>query len=212
MTKPGSECPKTLRLYESGEIRACGRLESCGGNCSSVKIPSFGIKYTKVCGRVIGHQFSRPNAFHVPDYFINDIDDAYVDGVSITYGTPRQHIWTLANSQYDTFTRDKNALCPCRRKTKQKMPEFVGDDYYCESGCSVKEASGCSTGALHIGDRLWDGKDCGRAEEKCCTSKQPWFYKVLDCATTEDIELRICGNEGTDFEDVPVELYEIFVK
>ena len=122
MTEPGSECPKDLRLYkdENGEIRACGKQASDAGGCSSVMIPSLGVKYTEVCGRVIGYQFKTPAAFHVPDFFVNDIDTFYVDGVSITHGTPRQHIWTLANSWRDSYD-DIRHLCPCTTLTTTQI-------------------------------------------------------------------------------------------
>ena len=176
-------------------------------------IPSFGLKYNEVCGRVLGYQFSKPGAFHVPGAFVNDIDQVYVDGIGLSYGSPRKHIWTFANSEYDTYTGDKNDFCPCNAASTQKTQDFVGEDYYCESGCTKNSGgSACNTHAIHKGDKLWDGKDCGQAERDCCSGTQPWFHKVLDCSTSDDIELRICGNTDTDTEDVPVELYEIFVK
>ena len=47
-----------------------------------------GYTYTKVCGRVIGYQVGHPDAFHSS----KSIDKAYVEGVSITHGSPRSHI------------------------------------------------------------------------------------------------------------------------
>ena len=216
MTQPGSVCPTTLSSYEdiATGVRGCGRHPSDVGSCNSVQIPSFGIKYTEVCGRVIGHQFSKPGAFHIPNKFVDDIDEPYVDGISLTYGSPRQHIWTFATSEYDTYTGDKNDMCPCTTafNSKQITQSFVGGDYYCESACTADSASGCNTHALHTGDRLWDGKDCGPAEVGCCSSIQPWFHKILDCITSDDIELRICSNGNTNQEDTAVELYEIYVR
>ena len=56
---------------------------------------SIGNPYNKVCGRIIGYQVASPDAFrrHI---FGSAINQAYVDGVSITHGTPRNHIWTYA--------------------------------------------------------------------------------------------------------------------
>ena len=177
-------------------------------------LPSLGIDYNEVCGRVIGHQVSHPNAFHSPTSFVNDIDTHYVDGVSITHGTnPRKHIWTLANSQYDTYTGDKSSLCPCSTlNSTQEVQDFVGNDYYCESGCFINTASGCTMETMYLGDPLWDGMNCGPAEKGCCSSNQPWFHKVLKSITNDSIELRICADEGSKMEDSPVEFYEIFVK
>ena len=48
----------------------------------------YGIHYSQICGRVIGYQFGDSNAFHWPGEFVDDIDTPYIDGVSVTYGTP----------------------------------------------------------------------------------------------------------------------------
>ena len=36
----------------------------------------------------------------------------------------------------------------------------------------------------------------------------PWFCKQLPQTTTDDIEVRICGDQGIANEDTPVELIE----
>ncbi len=52
------------------------------------------------------------------------IDKAYVDGVSQTYGMPRQHIWTFAAD------RDKStSFCPCANSGVSISP-LVGRDYF----------------------------------------------------------------------------------
>ena len=44
---------------------------------------------------MIGYQFGSPGAFeHLYEHPGTTIDEAYIDGVSITYGTPRTHIWS----------------------------------------------------------------------------------------------------------------------
>ena len=59
--------------------------------------------------------------------------DVYVDGISITSGNPRKHVWTYAVGLSD----DYNYLqfnCPCAKTPGQDPPTFVGNYYYCESG------------------------------------------------------------------------------
>ena len=64
---------------------------------------------------------------------------------------------------------------------------------------------------LYIEDPLWDGEGCGGIEGPCCNVPNiPWFYKVFTSPTTDDIELRVCTDQATDDEDVPVGLYEIY--
>ena len=44
------------------------------------------------------------------------------------------------------------------------------------------------------------------------TNTPPWFSVNLDSPTSDDIEVCIMGTEGTDNEDTPIELLEIFVQ
>ena len=91
-------CPSGFRLYQSGGVRACGRPTSSVGSCQSVQFPSNGISYSQVCGKVVGYQYGSPDAVDsgrgTPGHH-NNINSYYVDGVSITRGSPRQHVWTL---------------------------------------------------------------------------------------------------------------------
>ena len=49
------------------------------------------------------------------------IDGNYIDGLSITYGNPRQHIWTYATGAFD----NGEIRCPCDG-TGGTTPSFVG--------------------------------------------------------------------------------------
>ena len=89
-------------------------------------------------------------------------------------------------------------------------PSIVGSHYYCEAGC---HSLTCVTGRFYPNDRSWDGEDCGSSETTCCQRDLiPWFYRSLGYSTTDYIEMRICCDEGTNDEDVPIEQYEIYVK
>jgi hypothetical protein len=41
------------------------------------------------------------------------IDGSYVDGVSLTYGSPRQHIWTFANALDEEGVGNDESRCSC---------------------------------------------------------------------------------------------------
>ena len=130
------------------------------------------------------------------------IDDVYVDGVSITRGSPRHHVWTLISEWWPTPT-----TCPC--SGGGNLPSFVGDDYYCESAI----ASGVHSSVLYTDDPIWDGQGCTSGESDCCAIPDlPWFHKDLGSSTTDYIELRSCSDQATDNEDTPVSLYEIYVQ
>jgi hypothetical protein len=49
--------------------------------------------------------------------------------------------------------------------------------------------------------------------DACCSfNSPPWFCKELPLATTDDIELRMCGNHLAMDEATPLELVELYVQ
>ena len=200
MSDATQNCPSGFRLYQSGGVRACGRY---GSGCVSVTFPSNGISYSQVCGRVVGYQFGSTGRVTYASHY--NIDSYYVDGVSITRGSPRKHVWTYMAGYSDTLISDSN--CPCSQH--QLVQSFIGNNYYCESGYH-----GGTVRRLLTADKLWDGKGCGSREIDCCTAPGlPWFHRNYGTNTTTDnLELRVCGDNEPYYEDSPVLLYEIFVK
>ena len=205
MTDSTEDCPQGFNLYEENDIRACGRQSS---GCQSVKFPSYSISYSQVCGRVTGYQKGSPDAV-AQIFSTSNIDGAYVDGVSLTRGSPRQHIWTFIAGLHDNFTSNGLHECPCISNSPVRPPSFVGNDYFCESG----NPRDFDITTFHTADPLWDGKQCGLIEEACCNvTGIPWFHKVLNQTTTDYIELRVCCDQDIGDEDAPVGSYEMFVK
>ena len=207
MSDATQNCPSGFRLYQSGGVRACGRPVTYISSCASVQFPSNGISYSQICGRVTGYQYSSPIAFYLG---LNDINSYYVDGVSITRGSPRQHVWTLANGISDTYNIDSSAICPCSNGSLHTVPSFVGNHYFCESG----NHASLWYSMLYTSDPLWDGQGCGSLESPCCNVPGiPWFHRDYGSNTTTDyIELRVCGNAVVSGdEDSPVSYYEIYV-
>ena len=208
MTEPGTTCPSGLTQtgYVNVSHGVCGHTNPSPGGCDSTFFSSYSINYNKVCGQVRGYQFASPDAFFSG---ISDIDSYYVDGVSITYGSnPHQHIWTYAGGV--TEKRLNSYGCPCNNGSYAcPPPSFVGNDYYCESGVHAEPESYI----LLADDPLWDGQNCNGPESTCCTNpNMPWFLKTLTETTTDDIELRVCGDEGLPDEDTPLDIIEIYVK
>ena len=108
MTNLTEQCPLNWDLHTS-PVRACG-----GSNnliCDSATFDNTnGIRYSQVCGRIIGYQKDTPEAFGSANSG-QDIDDPYVDGVSLTHGSPREHVWTFAAARDETIQTDY--VCPC---------------------------------------------------------------------------------------------------
>ena len=214
MGDKSQSCPNGLNLRSKGTQRACGRRSPGEGACDSVFYPSLGIRYSQVCGRVHGYQFGSPDAYavHAGNTDIQTrIDAAYIDGVSITHGTPRKHIWSLLGGQREIAnTESKLYICPCASgNTQPKLPSFVGNDYYCESGNNLANFKF----DYWTTDPLWDGKNCRSNEANCCKRPGiPWFHKKLSGVTSDDIEVRLCGDEAENTEDTPIYFMEIYVK
>ena len=89
MTDPNQQCPGawTLRTRQSKPRRLCGRGNSSAG-CLSVIYNTYGMNYSRVCGRVIGYEDTSPSAFSQNSNHQRSIDSIYLDGVSITHGPP----------------------------------------------------------------------------------------------------------------------------
>ena len=93
-------------------------------NCSSTTFSTNGTSYQRVCGRARGYQKGWSVAFNRYHQAGQTIDGYYVDGLSITHGNPRQHIWTFANGLYDNRSTSNN--CPCAPGSEYPSPPFVG--------------------------------------------------------------------------------------
>ena len=205
MTDSSQQCPSAWREYNTSQFRACGRPVSSDASRPS-RIFFISHQYSKVCGRVIGIQVASPDAFY--DGRGSDINEGYMDGVSITRGSPRHHIWSYAGSYSETAEYFMHA-CPCDYSGATQPQAFVGSNYYCESGNPTQEW----VGRVFPNDKLWDGEQCSD-EGTCCTGTNtpPWFSVNLSSPTSDDIEVRIMGSESTDNEDTPIELLEIYVQ
>ena len=204
MDIPSHHCPQGFREISS-PVRACGRPS--GQSCVSVIFSVQDIPYSKVIGKVVGYQDKTPDAFS-PYYFNQGrtIDDAYVDGVSITYGRPRNHIWTFAAALDET--RSDYNTCPCTRSGATYtgvVPPFIGSDYSCETASRYHYAY-----IFYDEDPLWDKRGCGSGSS--CCSGSDFFCKSLAAPTNENIELRLCANENLSNEDIPLKHIELYVQ
>ena len=206
MTDPQQQCPTGWREYNESSVRACGRPVTSSFNCANVSYTTGG-QYSKVCGRVIGYQVGSPHAV----FTTKQIDENYVDGVSITYGkNPRQHIWTNIAGLTENSTIIRRRNCFCSDFTGRTPPSFVGNNYYCESANPSNILN--NPGFLYSSDKLWDGQQCSNEGTCCTTQSPPWFSVELPNPTSDDIEVRICGDNNPDDEDFPIERLDIYIQ
>ena len=165
-----------------------------------------------MCGRIKGYQFGRTEAFWQS---FRGIDGQYVDGVSLTHGrnSSRKHIWTFAAGLTESSSQNSAYFlyrCPCDTSHNNLVPLFVGNDYFCESG--LNSAWIDHQFNFYPGDPLWDGQNCTDTSTCCEFNNPPWFTKTLNAATTDDIELRICNSNLIQYEDIPLELIDLYVQ
>uniref|UniRef100_A0A1X7UPX2 Uncharacterized protein n=1 Tax=Amphimedon queenslandica TaxID=400682 RepID=A0A1X7UPX2_AMPQE len=196
-----AKCPSSLRMVTQSGTRICTKNKA---GCNSVLIPSQGVPYSMVCGRVRGYQKYTLDAFH--HHQSSKIDSHYVDGVSITHGSPRKHIWSLA-AGYSESIKNNHIGCPCNNGAKVKPAPFVKNDFYCESGFSHGPQN-----RFALSDPLWDKKKCRGQEAPCCNRPLlPWFHKPIGYTTTDNIEMRVCSDEAINNENIGIDQYEFYV-
>jgi hypothetical protein len=198
MTDPDDTCPSPLNTITSPK-RMCVRPTTSGG-CYSVFYSTHGIPYSRVCGRALGYAYRSPDAFDTSE---NGINGLYVDGLSITHGADRKHIWTFAAGLSQNGGGSYN--CPCAN-VPGALATFVDNDYFCESG-----NRGENKVQWYLDDPLWDGKGCVQEDSCCSRANSPWFCKSLPTETTDYIEVRLCCNQASSDENLAVEQLEIYV-
>ena len=205
MTDSTHICPQGFRLRTDHGKRTCGRIRE---GCISITYTSHGLQYSRVCGRIIAYQYSSPDAFNTASRY--SIDGSYVDGVSITHGeNPRKHIWTFV-AAIDEI-RTGFYTCPCIRPDRTysgRVPTFIGNDYFCETGSRQQ----FMYQTFYHEDPLWDGEGCGPNSSCCTFNSPPWFCKHLPHPTTDNIEVRVCGDENVSNEDTPLEKVELYIQ
>ena len=197
----GDNCPSGWTKATFSSYSFCQKSFD-GQGCSSTVFNTNGIAYQKVCGKARGYQKGHA-AFPWGSFLSGSaIDDTYVEGLSITYGSPRQHIWTYATGEFD----NGRIHCPCDG-TGGTAPSFVGSNYYCESGQETTD----NHAAYYFNDPLWDGLGC--IHSNCCSvPNQPWFYRQLNEITSANIEVRLCVTRSFSAGFTMIDQLEIYIQ
>ena len=198
MTSSSHQCPRGFQQRTDAGRRTCIPVISIG--CSSVNF-SAAEGYSRVCGKIIGYQVGVLNTFG----YRNPTIDSYIDGVSLTHGQPRQHIWSFA-AGLDEVGSLPQYNCPCTNSGTAIPPPFVGTDYFCDTGSKQRY----QLSVFYNEDPLWDGAGCGPLNTCCSFNNPPWFHKLLPQPTTDDIEMRACKDYHQ--EDVAIETIELLVQ
>ena len=217
MQNNDSTCPKGLKqVVPSGSIkRLCASTSPAAGS-TSMMFDTHCVNYTKVCGKITGYQYFTTEAFYAYAYAASTsrvsnptLETSYVDGVSITHGSPRKHIWTLASGRDEVRTAgDITQACPCSNTEipyTGTLPPYINNDYYCETG-----SRGAAQNKYYLNDPLWDGEGCG--PDSTCCEHSGWWCKELGYSTNDDIEVRIITNSAKTDENILLETIELYVQ
>ena len=211
MTDTSSQCPTNFSIMTVNNERFCIKDHK---GCVTLPSKTITITYTQVCGYARGYTYYRPDAFYGDDA-INyvrgrnePLSGNYVDGISITYGTPSHHVWTYVagNSEFGQNLASYN--CPCNNNINEiPVPAYIGNDFYCEAGKNF------GTKDWYVGDPLWDGEMCGGTEGPCCNhTGLPWFIRQLPNHTLGNIKVRLCTDQDMPDENIGLERLAVFVK
>ena len=218
MTDPTHNCPPGWRYLEREDSprRTCGRTTTnpwpYGGGYNNATFDTLGIEYIYVMGEVRGYQQNSANTAFRVFYFNRSvtIDDVYVDGLSLTYGTtPRKHMWNFACGNLNTPQADPGR-CPCTYPpltSSNPVPSFVGNDYFCESVTAI-----AYTNQFYSDNPLWDGQGCVSTSNCCNFNSPPYFCKALSQPTSEDLEVRLMADHSYTQADTLIERIEIYVQ
>ena len=205
-TSRGDDCPKGWNKITANGIALC-RSPNDNAGCHSSTFSVDSVNYNKICGKVRGYQKGSPSAF--AEVSVPSLDNGYVEGISVTLGNPRKHVWTYAVGLSDdgNFQRGIHN-CPCAKNRGTAPPSFVGEHYYCESG----DTGAGANSLYYTEDPLWDGTGC-LVNGNCCTNaNQPWFFRQLVTNRQDDIEARLCTNQRFADEAVLVEQIQLYVQ
>ena len=183
LTDNGQQCPSGLEQLTVSDTVTCG-ISDMGIGCSNVNYPIDTIHpHTQVCGKVLGRVIGTPDGFEMHQRGGNlTLDDNYVDGVSLTHGEPRQHIWTFAAV---------NSLTGMRGCDPPPSLQLLHSEYFCDVGPTL--------------DIVWEGSGSS-------LNNPPWFYRQLQQPITDSIEMRVCRDEDRSNEDIGIEHIEIYVQ
>ena len=205
-TSRGDDCPNGWSKTTANNIDMC-RSPSNSAGCYSSNFSANKVNYNKICGKVKGYQKGSPSAF--AEVSNPSLNNGYVEGISITLGNPRKHVWTYAVGLSDDGNYGSGAHnCPCAIHQGRAPPSFVGDHYYCESG----NTGGFFNSQYHTEDPLRDSAGCS-ANNNCCTNTdQPWFFRQLVTSSQDYTEARLCTNQGFADEAVLVEQIQLYVQ
>ena len=199
---------------------ACIPPNAAVGICD---ITSFSVSepYSQVCGRAEGYCLGDIGGFrqyYADPTAVTSVTDFFASGLILSRGT--EHIWsfiagTPPGDFFDTSSGTGENKCPCLTgeetfiATHGELPDFVGRDYFCESG----SAAIFNVIVPNFFDfPLWDGLGCSDGSQCCNDGTPPVFTKTLSSASMDTIDARMCIEDAVSSGVVAITYLEIYVR
>ncbi|OGQ18348.1 MAG: hypothetical protein A2138_20615 [Deltaproteobacteria bacterium RBG_16_71_12] len=194
----GDACPTGWTAAPRGCTRG-------GSSASTFVTPPYAFSEMRGVVRAFG--------FGVSDAFaagILDIEGPYVDGLAVTRGVPRRHVFSFAHGITDAYATSGTGAAPnCPCDGGAAAPPFVGLDYRCEAPADG-EVSGVRV--WDNVDLLFDGADIGDPLCVAAAETAPDFTVVLPEVSADVVELRIVANGGATNENIDVVAVDLWVR
>ena len=195
-------CPSNWRKITQPKPLCRGSGDGAG--CYPAHFSSNNAKYTSICGKPVGYQKGTTDAYGA-FHTTKSINYPYLDGVSITIGNPRRHVWSYASGAEPSDNSKSN--CPCA-KGGASAPVFVQHHSYCESGATT----GNDNNRIYDSDPLWDGRGCVAGDDCCSKLGPPWFYRHFTEPESGTVEVRICRDEAYSNEGILLKKVVLYVQ
>ena len=174
-------CPLELKQkIFNDNITTCVARENNRG-CTSIFYSSLDIPYSRVCGKIRAYKIGTPDGFSR----INEIDNNYLDGISITINTStnREHVWSFAAGE---------DVCV------NSQPDFIGNEFACDMSRYCPFQTLC-------GLLLWKSQQYGR-------SVSSWFKEFPFPHAVSEIEIRVCRDQRRLDELLAITALELYVQ
>ena len=189
-------------------IDVCRSPNDAAGWCPVIFSVS-GVKYYKICGMARDYQKGIPDVLSLQNSRPRSINGAYVDGLSINIGSPRQHVWTYVIGINEDPDASPN-ICPCagNSDTSAYPDLFIGSHYYCESGIT----QGIAFDNYYTNDPLWEVKAVSILTTIVVLVPEcHGFLRDFPVSQRSNIEARICTDEVYANKGVVVDQLQFYV-
>ena len=129
---PSATCPNDMVPFDLGEIYNLCTNNRGAGNITSTSGYAVTSSYSEVLGLISAFMTEQGHAFHPNGETIVDMNDVYVEGISLTINDSsgfQKHIHSVTIGDYQTT--DNSHSCFHAKQDPSQPPAIVGRDNTC---------------------------------------------------------------------------------